>query len=431
MKQSGRWAEYASLYRNRDFRWLFTAKIVSTFGDNLYWVAAMWLVYSLTDSTFYTGLTAILSRGPGMFGFLTGPAVDRFDPRQILIKIELVQMLIVLAVPITAAFGLLNIAVVLAVVPLLSFASQFSRPAERVALPRVVDDSRIVKANSIFKFTYRGTQAAAKSVAGVLMGVVGAVALYAINAVTFLSGAILFSQICTLTAESDGSQSDGDESSLERLRQYGRELRAGLPVVRHLPVFHIIVGATIANFLNGISIAILPAFASTFTGATAYGLLYGGMGAGLFIGAGLVSALEHRSFGWTSAVLFLVAGAFWTSSILVPSLELTITFFTLAWIPIGVFNILSISVIQIGVADSVLGRVTSLNASLTSLASALGLLFGGFVGENTHSANLMLFAGLGFLVISLYWGVIPSARSISATSDIEEDSFKATGQYDD
>lgn len=419
------WAEYLSVFGNRDFRWFFSGRIVSTVGDNLYRVAAMWLVYSLTSSTFFTGFTAFLSRFPGTFGFLTGPVVDNNNPRDILVGTELVQMVVVLAVPVAAVLGVLHVAIILAIIPLLSISNQFSRPAQRVAVPRIVDEKRLVKANSVFSLTYRGTQAAGKSVSGVLIGLVGAVAIYTIDAVTFLCGAFVFSRIRIPTDEDDGSRNQEPGTYRERFREYAADLKEGHSVVRNGPVFHIVTGTAIANFLNGASIAVLPAFASTYTGPTSYGVLYAGVGAGLFVGASLVSFFESYPFGRTSVTAFLLSGALWMGAVVTPSIYPTVVLFTLAWVPIGVYNILSVSVLQIGVADSVLGRVMSISDSVSGLASAVGLLLGGAAGEFRPDAEVMLLAGAGFLVIGLYWAALPSARSLTSPGDIEEGSFGA------
>ena len=60
------------LLRNTPFRRLYTGHAASKVGDELYFIAAMWLVYDLTGSTFYTGTAAFFARFPAAIGFLTG-----------------------------------------------------------------------------------------------------------------------------------------------------------------------------------------------------------------------------------------------------------------------------------------------------------------------------------------------------------------------
>ena len=65
----------ADLLGNVGFRRLYAGHAVSEAGDELYFVAAMWLVYSLSGSTALTGVAGFLARAPGALGFLFGPLV--------------------------------------------------------------------------------------------------------------------------------------------------------------------------------------------------------------------------------------------------------------------------------------------------------------------------------------------------------------------
>lgn len=66
----------AALLGNPGFRRLYAGRMVSRIGDKPYFVAAMWLVFELTGSTFFTGLAGFLARLPQATGFLFGPLVD-------------------------------------------------------------------------------------------------------------------------------------------------------------------------------------------------------------------------------------------------------------------------------------------------------------------------------------------------------------------
>ena len=65
------------LLKNSHFTKLFLGRIVSNIGDSMYAIAAMWLVYELSNSAFYTGLAGFLTRIPNVFQFLAGPLIDR------------------------------------------------------------------------------------------------------------------------------------------------------------------------------------------------------------------------------------------------------------------------------------------------------------------------------------------------------------------
>ncbi|HEY4391601.1 MAG TPA: MFS transporter, partial [Paenibacillus sp.] len=65
------------IFKNRNFSVLFVGRILTNIGDNLYAVAAMWLVYNLGGSTLYTGLAGFLSILPRIIQLFSGPMIDR------------------------------------------------------------------------------------------------------------------------------------------------------------------------------------------------------------------------------------------------------------------------------------------------------------------------------------------------------------------
>lgn len=174
-----------NLFTNSDFRRLFIGRLVTNAGDSLYAVAAMWLVYTLTGSTTYTGIAGFLTMGPQALQVFVGPLVDRLPIRRLLVATQAVQTLLVLTVPAAHVLGVLSVELVLVVMPLLSLLNQFVYPAQTAVLPRLVKDDQLTAANSAFSLAYQGTDMVFNALAGGLVALVGAVALYAIDSLTF------------------------------------------------------------------------------------------------------------------------------------------------------------------------------------------------------------------------------------------------------
>jgi hypothetical protein len=64
--------------RNTTFLRLFSGRIITDAGDTLYFIGAMWFVWELTGSPFYTGLAAAFYRVLGALSIFIGPLVDRW-----------------------------------------------------------------------------------------------------------------------------------------------------------------------------------------------------------------------------------------------------------------------------------------------------------------------------------------------------------------
>lgn len=301
------------LWKNQNFRRLLAGRIVTNAGDSLYSVAAMWLVFDLTGSTTYSGIAGFLVFIPRAFQFLTGPLVDQWSLRPLLIVTQFLQALIVLVIPIAAFLNSLTVEIILIVIPVLAMINQFVYPAQYAALPRILGEDQLTRANSAFSFAEEGTNMAFEALGGVLIGVVGAVSLFYVNSVTFAVAIILFAGIrVPTTDQNEDTPIQGDTSS------YFSDLADGIHVVRGSVWTKLILAASVANFMVGVTIATLPAFAAIRGGPEIYGALFAALGAGLAIGAAVASRLTWMQFGRIKIFGFGAGFVFWIGAVYSP-----------------------------------------------------------------------------------------------------------------
>jgi MFS family permease len=125
------------LRRNRDFRTLFTAQVISYMGDWFATVAVLGLVLDLTDSSFAAAMVFVAQSLPAFFVTpLAGTVADRFDRRKVLVIASSIQAV--------AALGFLLVGpgrVWMAFVAQGTIAAlgAFFAPASNAALPNLVD----------------------------------------------------------------------------------------------------------------------------------------------------------------------------------------------------------------------------------------------------------------------------------------------------
>ena len=448
------------LFRNRNFTRLFAGRLVTNVGDSVYFVAAMWLVWELTGSEFFTGLAGFLVLAPSGLQFLFGPLVDRWDLRRTLVGTQLVQGLLVLTVPIAAATGHLSVWLVLAVMPTLALLNQLVYPAQTAAIPRLVEQEELVAANSLFALAYQGVDAVFNALAGVLVVVVGAVALFTLDAVTFLLAAALFSTLSVprtnadsdldagpetlpgtptqdVEATPDGGQlpdepvseseetvsderldatvSDGDDSQ----SAYLADLREGIMYLRGTFLISMLFGSAVINFALGATIAVLPSYGAHVGGVEGYGFLMAALAVGILFGSLAASPLAGFAFGRLSIVAFLLSGIAWLGAIAVGWLPATVALFVLAFVPVGVTNVLIVSVIQAVVPETLLGRVTAVLGSASAVSTPFGALAGGATASLVGPVAVITVAGIGFLLLAVYLASVPTLRQLPAVSDID------------
>lgn len=404
------------LFKNREFNLLFFGRIITNAGDSIYMVAAMWLVYELGNSTFYTGIAGFLVFLPQALQFLTGPLVDQWSIRRILVGTQFLQAVLVLIIPVADATGHLTVELVLVVIPIVAMLNQFVYPAQNAALPRIVEDDQLVAANSAFTFAYQGIDFAFNALGGALIALVGAVTIYLVDSVTFVLAIVLFALV-TIPPAKDGSDDDFD------LRTYVADLREGVDYIKKTILTHVIVGSIIVNFTIGISMAVLPAFAKARAGSEFYGAMMGALAGGMMVGSLISSRFEHIPFGWFAIGGFVASSAAWFTSVYASWAPATVGFFLFSWIPVGAFNVIVQAKIQSITPESLVGRVSSVTISACAAAVPVGSLIGGTAGSTWTSGLVMFAAGFGFLAIALYFVSQQQIRSLPPSMDITKDNF--------
>ena len=406
------------LRSNRTFLRLFLGRVVTNAGDSMYIIAATWLVWDLTGSSFYTGIAGFLVFGVQPLQFLVGPLVDRWPLERILIGTQIVQGIGVLVVPLAAATGYLSVWLVLLLLPSLEFLSRFVYPAQNAALPRIVDDDQLVRANSLFSLAYQGVDLAFNAITGVLIAAIGAVSIYLVNGVTFAIALVLFLGV-TVPQERDASEGESDdEKSTER--RYLSELREGFRYVRDSVIFDIVLGAVVVNFAFGMMMAVLPAFADSLGGSEAYGFLMAAMAGGTLVGAASASFFETYPLGWVQIGGFSLTAGFWAAALVVPGLWPTVLLFFIAFTPSGAVNVMSSSMIQSAVDDTFLGRVTSVRTSFSTLMMPVGSLLGGTVAGMLGSTTVLSGMVYASAFLALYYFVRPRLRTLPSVAEADE-----------
>ncbi|MBX5464894.1 MAG: MFS transporter [Clostridia bacterium] len=416
------------LFRQPDFARLLAGRVVTTAGDALYAVASMWLVQELTHSTFYTGLAGTLAFLPYLLQLFVGPLVDRWPIRRTLTLTQGLQGALVLAVPLLALPGRPPLWAILGLIPLLALAGQFGEPAEQAALPRILPPEHLVRANSLFTFAAQGTSVVFRALAGLLVAAVGAVPLYALDALSFLGAAWIFTRLrvppaprATAEAAGAGEESGSGAGGETPLRRYLAELGEGLGLVARSVAGRITLGAVALNFVIAAMMVVLPAHAAAHGGPNVYGAMLSAMAAGTIAGALLAPRLERWRISTAIGLVSLAGGAAWLLAALGTLPPLLVGAFGLGWVPGGVVNALVGGGLQRIVPRQLMGRVASAITSLVSLAMPLGSFLGGLAGEVWGPTAVIAGTALVQLLFGLYWQADPVLRRLPATRQLGEE----------
>src|SRR5262245_15439213 len=182
--------------RERDFRRLALANLVSLSGDWAVLVGLGYFVYQLTGSTLASAGSMLATFLPSvLFSSVAGVYVDRWDRKRTMIVANLLMALAVLPLPlvdhpddvwliyvVTASVGILKL---------------FSVPAEQAMLPRLVPDDDLLTANALNGQTREVARLVGSAAGGVVVAAGGVTWLAMADAATFLVAAALVAGIRT------------------------------------------------------------------------------------------------------------------------------------------------------------------------------------------------------------------------------------------
>ncbi|MCO7174758.1 MFS transporter [Sporolactobacillus kofuensis] len=409
---------------NKNFCLLFSARLITNVGDSMYFIAAMWLVYQLSGSSFYSGLAGFLTMLPRALQFIIGPILDRYSIKRLLIATQAAQAFFLLIIPIAAWFNLLSVNLVLIIMPLVSFLNQFSFPAESALIPQIVEKQQLVQANGLMTFAYQGTETVFQAIGGLLVMILGAVSLYSADVMTFLIAILLFASLIL----PNHNVSQKNSSMQMQIHRYFSDLQEGFQIVVHSVIGKMMVASLVTNFALGALISSLPAYGATLGGSGMYGLLMGAMAIGSLIGALIAKRFENKPIGKMLIGGYFIGFCLWMAAVLSPNPLLTVVLFATSMIAPGCNNVLNFTLIQSIVPRTMLARAMSLVASMATCIMPLGSLVGGSLTSLFGPKIIFFVSSFGFLFYSLYVLTMPILRHLPSAGNADPENYGFPGE---
>jgi MFS family permease len=180
-----------SLWRHRDFLKLWSAVTVSTFGSLLTLPALPFMAILVLNASpgQIAGLRAAEILPGFLVGLVAGVWVDRLRRRPLMIAADVGRAVALGSIPVVAWFGRVGIEQLYLVAFTTSILTEFFEVAYQSHLPAVVNEARLVEANSKVAASQSAAEVGAFGVAGWLVQLFTAPVAIAIDAVSFLLSA--------------------------------------------------------------------------------------------------------------------------------------------------------------------------------------------------------------------------------------------------
>ncbi len=369
------------LGRNRNYRLVFSASVVSNLGDGVSAVAFPWLATLLTRDALPIALVAMASRLPWfLFTLPVGVLTDRADRRLLIARADILRMVLTLGVvwlalaapaappPGTVPAGIFLLA---ALAFLLGTAEVLRDNAAQTVLPSIVDKTDLERAN--------GQMWSAETVTGQFVGPPLAGALIALGiAVPFGFDAATFAAAAALVwlVALPPRHGSGGPAFLPALAEGIRWMRAH-PLLLRLAV---VLGLVNACHMATLTVLVLYGQEVLGLSALGYGTLLTAGAAGAVIG-GLAAPWVSARIG-TRASLLAGLASFALSYLLLATTSSAIAAAAALFTEAAggmLWNVVTVSYRQRLIPDAILGRVNAIYRFFGWGMMPVGAMAGGLI----------------------------------------------------
>lgn len=363
------------LRRNRDFRLLFLAAVVSLAGDWFAFVAVSGLVIELSGRESSTAVVFAANVLPiFLLSPVAGVIADRMDRRRLMVAADLLRTL--------PALALISVAVVRQVwlaylcVALISALSAFFEPVTSAVLPNLVEEDDLSLAQAALSSVWGSMLFVGAALGGVFTTLFGREASFLVDALTFAVSAAFILRIRRSFRTGPVPEKASVLTHLGEVWQLAR----GRKLVRAFMATKAGVGVG-----TGI-VGLLPAYATLRFGAgdQGIGLLLAARGFGALVGPFLARAIVRGDGRRQVAICGLAIVSYGAAYTVLPfahGLAATVLCVAVAHAGGGAQWVLSTYGLQLATPDVIRGRVMSLDFGFATLAIGVSGLLAAGVAE--------------------------------------------------
>jgi MFS family permease len=384
------------VFTHRSFRLVWSASMVIYLASWMGNVAGAWLMTQLTNSAFLVALVQTASALPFLLLSLpAGVLADVMDRRRLMLAVQIGNVIASLLLALLVWQDMLGPWALIGMTFVLGSLLAVNGPAAQAIVAEAVPREQMQHAVALNSMSYNLARSVGPGMAGVLLTLTGASALYAFTGLAYLVSTVALQRL-------PAAPTRARVLPPERL---WAALQAGLRYARHAPAVQaVIVRSSVFTLAGSALWALLPLVAKQGLGGSAagFGVLIACLGGGAILGGLLLEPLRRRA-----SLDGLVTGAslaFATATLVVALLHeplavyATLVLGGAAWM---VGNTTLFTLIQTNVPSWVRARANALLLVIFQGGMALGAMAWGAVAGRAGVALALTVAALGALPLQL------------------------------
>ncbi|MFX1448918.1 MAG: MFS transporter [Promethearchaeota archaeon] len=387
----------------RSYLYFWSGQLFSLFGSMVVYFVIIWWLTEETQSPIY------LSIGSFLFIFcqviampIAGVLADRLNRKAIILTADSLQAFATLILLVLFQMDIVNVWIVLIFISIRSIFQAFHLPTVNAIIPAMVPKDKLSRINGI-NFLFTGVvQIIAPLIGATLMIIFPIKAILWVDIITFF---IALFPLVLIQIPSIENHEETDEKN-----SFFKEFRLGLQTLKVIPgLVTIIFLSMLLNFLIRPFDTLMPYYINIFHGGSATHLaivlvfFQGGMIGGAFL-TSIKKSWNNKMKVVFGCISILMMG-YGFMALAPPGGYIVIAIGGVVMgLTLPIINALYQTFIQTVVPTDKMGRITSIDSSLSMSISPIGTLISGPLAEVFGVGNLFLYCAiLGMIVTILVW----------------------------
>lgn len=359
---------------NKSFRLFWIASSISTLGDFVDDIAFAQLVYFVTQSTLLTSYVFSIKVVFSFLSTFSATYVDKHDKKKILVFTSVGQGIVLLLLLVLFYKNLLNAHILIAFVTVQTLFSTFSGSAHNAILSCIVTKEDMVSARSSLNIFMRFIEIFSYIFAGALITLIGIGGAILLDSTTFFVSAVIMIYI---------DNKEESNQKFDSVKSFFRDVREGFHfVINQKNIYSILIVTFLGNMLTSPIDGLMPAyFAQGEYKSYTYASFMIGIAVGGIAGTWLLTKLQKKLDNEKLLAFGFLLGAIGLGILYINNI--VAVYFSSIFIggSFGFVSVLNATILQIATPNGMIARVFSIFKCISFIASPIGIIVAGFMGE--------------------------------------------------
>jgi DHA3 family macrolide efflux protein-like MFS transporter len=407
-----------NVFLNYNFMLLFSGKIISQLGDNIYAFALSWYILDITKSSLQMAVFLMIN---SLVVALTAPfggiIADRLNRRSILIWMDAIRGIVVILAAVLLYNHLLQIWMLYISAVFLGICGAIFSPSASAIIPNIVERNQLTQATSMDNFIGSFCTGIGLLISGFLYNFIGIFFIFIMNAISYFISGIMES--CIILPKKLQNKISEGFSIASQVKKAINELYEGFKYVRNnrivykltimIALFNLIVFPCLMVYIPYIFNVILKAtpFQLALSQSSGWiGIIISSLLAPLFLSKIRLKYSIFAALLTYSICTFILVTAFLPQLIFFFNNDRTTVLFCISGVILGLsmpFIFIPVNVIfQKYTSDEFRGRFWGLQSSVTSFAMPAGYIIAGFLAQRVWIGFLLSGVAILMLLVNVW-----------------------------